>query len=158
VAAFVHQQIQELAGLPLNELRAEWQRSHPGKCMPDRLPRDLLVRTIAWKLQVKEFGQPSPALATRLDRLSAQLSGSGILDLEREARLKTGTTLVREWRGNTYRVTALDQGFLWDGQRYESLSEIARAITGVRWSGPRFFGLKQRTQTAPVNASAQPHG
>ena len=148
-------EIRRLTDLPLEQLRAEWHRWHPDRCFPDRLPRDLLVRTIAWQLQEKQFGRASPALATRLDRLSAQLSGSGILDLEREARLKTGTSLVREWRGQTHRVTALDEGFIWDGQRFESLSEIARAITGVRWSGPRFFGLKQRTRPVATAAAEQ---
>ncbi|MBA3670231.1 MAG: DUF2924 domain-containing protein [Sphingomonas sp.] len=149
----IKQRIDELARLPLEDLRSEWQRWHPDKSLPNRLPRDLLLRTIAWKMQEKQFGHVSSALIARLDKLSGQLSGSGSLDLEREIRLKTGTSIIREWHGQTYRVTALDEGFMWNEQRFESLSEIARAITGVRWSGPRFFGLKQRRRSGQNSAS-----
>lgn len=151
----VEQEIARLTGLPPDELRAEWHRWHTDEPLPGRLSRDLLVRTIAWKLQEKEFGHASTALTTRLEQLSRQLSRTGALDLEREAKVKIGTMLIREWRGQTYRVTAVDEGFQWNGQRYESLSEIARAITGVRWSGPRFFGLKQRARTVPGPQSSQ---
>jgi hypothetical protein len=154
MATDVATEIGRLTNLPLDELRAEWHQWHPDKCMPDRLSRDLLVRTIAWKLQEREFGKGPASLATRLDRLSKQLSGTGILDCEREAQVKNGTTLVREWQGQTYRVTALDDGFVWDEQRYVSLSEVARAITGVRWSGPRFFGLKQKHRSPAEQVDA----
>ncbi len=138
----VSAEIARLFALPLPELKAEWHRWHPEIQMPERLPRDLLVRTIAWKLQEQQFGARPAKLIRQLDQLSKQLSRSGSLDIEREAHLKVGTVLVREWHGNTHRVTALDDGFLYEGQAYASLSEIARAITGTRWSGPRFFGLK----------------
>ncbi len=58
-------------------------------------------------------------------------------------RLKPGSRLIREWRGEVYRVTVLDDGFDWRGTRYANLSQIARAITGARWSGPLFFGLRK---------------
>ncbi len=148
-------EIERLSNLPLDQLRAEWHYWHRDKRLPERLPRNLLVRTIAWKLQERDFGRAPATLSTRLDRLANQLSRSGILDCEREAQLKAGTTLVREWRGGTFRVTALDDGFLFDEQRYASLSEVAREITGVRWSGPRFFGLKQKHRTSGA-ASPEP--
>lgn len=151
-------EIARLQGLSLKDLRAEWHRWHPQMQMPHRLPRDLLVRTISWKLQEQEFGAFPAALARKLDRLSDQLTRSGSLDLERELRLKTGTKLIREWRGETYRVTAIDEGFLYDGQQYVSLSEVARAITGTHWSGPRFFGLKQRAGKPRIKASEQVGG
>lgn len=137
----VSAEITRLLALPIQHLRAEWHRWHPDIEMPERLSRDLLVRTIAWKLQEQQFGAAPSKLKRQLDQLSKQLSRSGSLDIEREAHLKVGTVLVREWHGNTHRVTALDDGFLYGGQSYASLSEIARAITGTRWSGPRFFGL-----------------
>ncbi len=62
------------------------------------------------------------------------------------ARLKAGTVLVREWHGTTHRITVLEEGFLCSGKRYRSLSEVARTITGSRWSGPLFFGLKSFAQ------------
>ena len=129
---------------PQPEVRSEWHRWHPGLSMPKGLPRDLLVRSIAWQMQAKEHGGLFPQLRRKLDALAAQLATSGDLDLEREVRLKPGTRLVREWRGRTYRVEVLSDGYLMDERRYASLSHVARVITGTRWSGPRFFRLKQR--------------
>lgn len=141
-------QIASLSDAPLADLRQAWQRHHAGVAMPDRLPRDLLVRSIAWKLQVAEQGNITPSVVRQLDRLTRQLAGSGDLDLEREARLKTGTKLVREWRGRTIRVLVLEDGYQFEDRRYASLSHVASAITGTKWSGPRFFGLKQRKRPA----------
>jgi hypothetical protein len=146
-------EIDRLTNLPLRALRREWYRAHPDKQMPKGLPRDLLVRTILWKLQERELGRLPPALTSKLQKLSAQLRKSGSLDVERHAVIKSGTTLLREWGGKTHRVTALDEGFLFRDQRFASLSEIAREITGTRWSGPRFFGLGQPV-SKPVAASS----
>lgn len=136
--------VTELLKAPLPELRAEWERWHPGLLLPKGLPRDLLVRSIAWQMQAKEQGGLAPGVIRHLESLAAQLATSGDLDLEREVRLKPGTRLVREWRGRTYRVEVLNDGYIMDERQYASLSHVARAITGTRWSGPRFFGLKQR--------------
>lgn len=137
-------EIRSLAALPVGELRQTWQRDHPRTALPDWLPRDLLVRTIAWQVQATAHGDTAPAVTRQLDRLAAQLAKSGDLDLEREVRLKVGTKLVREWRGRTLQVLVLEDGYLFEDRRYASLSHVASAITGTRWSGPRFFGLKQR--------------
>lgn len=137
-------ELERLRILPLGELREQWHRWHPDRELPDRLSRDLLIRTIAWQLQEKQLGSLSAALERRLVTLAKQLDRSGTLDMEREIAIKPGTRILREWRGETYRVTALDEGFAYDDRVYASLSEIARAITGTRWSGPRFFGLPQR--------------
>lgn len=112
--------------------------------MPHRLPRDLLVRSIIWKIQVGQHGALAPSAVRQLDRLNGQMARSGDLDLERETHLKVGTKLVREWRGRTIHVLVLEDGYLFEDRRYASLSYIATAITGTKWSGPRFFGLKQR--------------
>lgn len=140
--------IAALTVLPLGELRRTWQRHHPRTALPDRLPRDLLVRSIAWKLQVAEQGELAPDIIRKLDRLNQQLARSGDLDVERETRLKVGTKLVREWRGKTIHVLVLEDGYLFEDRRYASLSHVATAITGTKWSGPRFFGLKQRRRVA----------
>ncbi|HEV2464484.1 MAG TPA: DUF2924 domain-containing protein, partial [Acidobacteriaceae bacterium] len=63
--------------------------------------------------------------------------------LAAQFRIKPGTRLIRQWQGETHHVTVCDQGFEYNGQKYSSLSEIARLITGTRWSGPLFFGIKQ---------------
>lgn len=138
-------QIAALAAMPLAELRREWQHYHPGLIMPERLPRDLLVRSIAWKLQEQTFGGTPPAVSRQLAKMAGQLARSGSLDLEREVSLKPGAKLVREWRGCTYRVLVLSDGYQFEKRRYASLSHVARVITGTQWSGPRFFGLKQRS-------------
>ena len=135
-------EIDRLTALPLAQLRDEWHRWHPDRLMPERLPRDLLVRMIAWRMQEQASCSEINKLTRTLARMSDQLSRTGSLDLEREVRLKPGTRLLREWHGHTYRVTALEQSWLYDGKQFASLSEIAREITGTRWSGPRFFGLK----------------
>jgi Protein of unknown function (DUF2924) len=144
--------------MPLVALRQLWHRWHPDREMPHRLPRDLLVRTIAWQMQEREFGGIPKAVERRLAALSTQLARSGTLDLEREISIKPGTRILREWRGDTYRVTALDDGFAFDGRRYGSLTEIARAITGTRWSGPRFFGLHQAQGRGRSLSTSVPRG
>jgi hypothetical protein len=75
--------------------------------------------------------------------MARQLATTGTIEIEREVRLKTGTRLIREWRGRTYVAEVIEGGIELDGQRYASLSHVARAITGTRWSGPRFFGLRK---------------
>ncbi|MGE3745527.1 MAG: DUF2924 domain-containing protein [Sphingomonadaceae bacterium] len=141
-------EISLLTRMPLAELRRAWQRCHPRTTLPDRLPRDLLVRGIVWQRQVNGDGDLAAAAVRQLDRLAGQLERSGELDLERETRLKVGTRLVREWRGRTIRVLVAEDGYLFEDRRYASLSHVASAITGTRWSGPRFFGLKQRKRAA----------
>ena len=138
-------EIDRLSRLPLSSLRGEWHSAFPDRQMPVRLSRDLLVRTIASKLQEEVFGRVPPALTRELERLSRQLWKSGSLDLERATIVKPGTTLLREWRGETHRVIAIEEGFIFRDQRFASLTEIACLITGTRWSGPRFFGLSQRS-------------
>ena len=146
-------EVATLQAAPLPELRRVWQRYHPGVTIPRGLPRDLLVRGIAWQLQERAHGGLPTSVARQLEKLGAQLERSGELDLEREVTLKPGTRLVREWRERTIRVLVLEQGYLFEDRQYASLSHIARAITGTQWSGPRFFGLKQRGRTARVTGS-----
>ena len=137
---------------PLPVARSEWRRWHSGLQIPKRLPRDLIVRSVAWQMQAKERGGLAPLMVRQLDALAAQLATSGDLNMEREVRLKPGTRLVREWRGRIYRVEVLGDGYVMDERRYASLSHVARAITGTRWSGPRFFGLKQRERRSSREA------
>jgi len=150
----VEREIERLSALPLPALRVEWHHWHPDRAMPAQLPRDLLVRTIAWKLQEEAYGPFPAALTRKLERLAGQLERTGTLDLEREVVTKPGTLFVREWQGRTYRVVALADGFGMHDQHFSSLSEVARKITGTKWSGPRFFGLKQTPSGARVQRKA----
>ena len=133
----VAQQIEALRGLSTAQLRQEWQCAW--KEPAPRLGHDLLRRGIAWKLQEQEQGGLSRSCASELERLARQVERGRPLGLERVA--KPGTRLVRQWNGRTYHVAVMDDGFLFEDRRYGSLSQIAQAITGTKWSGPRFFGL-----------------
>jgi Protein of unknown function (DUF2924) len=106
--------------------------------------RELLVNTIAWHLQARQFGGLSPSVQRRLERLAAAIErGEPVRPLTATDRLHPGTTLERAWRGETHVVTVVADGFTYRGRRYRSLSQIARRITGTRWNGPAFFGLRQ---------------
>ncbi len=132
-----------LAELDTARLRREWRRlyrSHP----PLHIRRDLLVLAIAWKLQERVHGGLTTAQKRKLAGIAEDLGKNGDLSVNRAIRMKPGMRLVREWRGETHTVLVLEDGFEWNGERRRSLSAIAREITGTRWSGPLFFGLKPR--------------
>jgi Protein of unknown function (DUF2924) len=142
----------ELAGLldrSTQELRLVWCQLHRAG-PPVGLSRDLLTRAVAYDLQERTHGGASAALRRRLQSL-AEASEKGALAVDRGIVLKTGTTLVRQWRGHTHTVLVQKDGFEHEGQRYRSLTVIAERITGAHWSGPRFFGLAKR---APASAPA----
>ncbi len=124
------------------QLRAAW-RDEWRKPAPPIGP-DLLRRGIAWRMQVRVNGGLPTAVGKAIDRALTQLQRTGELGSSRGISLKPGTRLVREWRGVTYHVLVLDDGFEHEGRRYSSLSHIVRAITGTNWSGPLFFGLRKR--------------
>ena len=141
----IAQKLMALESMSLPELRAEWRRlfrSHP----PRHIREDLLVLAIAWKIQVKTRGGLTAAEKRRLVRMAADLKVPGQQLKNSSIRVKAGSRLVREWRGKTHNVLALENGFEWNGQSWRSLSAIARAITGTPWSGPRFFGLQRKTE------------
>lgn len=137
--------------VPVTTLRLLWEQVH-GAPPPQGLGRELLARAISWQEQEKREGRFPPALKRELARLAEQLGRSGDLDIERQLSLKTGTRLVREWHGRSCHVTVLEDGFLFEDRRYASLTQIARSVTGANWSGPRFFGLRQRTKAPAAGA------
>ncbi len=132
-------EIEALPDLSIEELRGLWQDIY-GYPAPAAFRRKLLARGIAYEHQAKRYGGLSPSISRRLQRLANDLSSGKTR--ARSAKLKTGTRLVRDWNGITHVVDVVDGGFVWRGERYRSLSVVARAITGARWSGPRFFGLR----------------
>ncbi len=139
-SAGLEQEIGVLADLPRPDLVERWQalyRSDP----PKGISRPLLVRAVAYEMQVKRYGGLKPATCRRLRKIAHGLAVGHEVNVLAPPKLKPGARLVREWNGSTHVVEAVEGGFTWNGERHSSLSAIARAITGVRWSGPRFFGL-----------------
>lgn len=133
-------ELKEISALPVQDLRKRWHtlfRTAP----PPAFGPDLLRRGIAQQLQEDAYGGLTGAPGKLLNQLIAQSAKSnGKITAPR--RIKAGAILVREWKGETHRITVLDSGFAFEGKSYSSLSEIARLITGTRWNGPRFFGLR----------------
>ena len=134
-------EIARLRGLDLVGLQARW-RTMFGRRAPAHIPKHLLLRIIAYRLQADLHGDLDPATARSLDRL-AKAGASRSVPLPAASSVRPGTVMVREWDGVLHRVMALDEGYAWNGTSYRSLSQVARAITGTRWNGPRFFGLRE---------------
>ncbi len=109
---------------------------------PNAFGPDLLRRSIAHRIQAKAYGELSTPTRRMLDRLvkAAMAKPNGRLELPR--RMKPGSELIRTWKGRSYRVTVMADGFAYNGKTFASLSEIASKITGTNWNGPRFFGLR----------------
>jgi hypothetical protein len=134
----------EIAGLSkadIKDLRERWKTLY-GKEPSGHIGRSILIGVIAYRLQEKAFGGLKPSAQRILDRVCDGRGESA----QPRSRAGAGTVLIREWRGVRHRVIVLDNDVVYRGRRYKSLSEVARAITGTRWSGPLFFGLKRRAK------------
>lgn len=135
----VAKEVEALAGLTLNPLRDVW-RDRFDEEPPPIGSSDFLRRSIAERIQMEVEGS-DPLLQRDLDRLARKQSTGQSL-VPAGPRLKTGAILVREWRGETHRVEVTGDGYRWRGEHHRNLSAIASAITGTRWNGPKFFGLR----------------
>lgn len=146
----VSKELAGLAELDLEVLRRRWRRL-TGPPAPEHITKQLLIRLVAYRIQADVFGDldgPSKKLLRRIAEQKAK-AGTGVPTLEslnvssRGARsLAPGTVIGREHGGTMHQVMVLAEGFAWNGATYRSLSEVAFAITGTRWNGPRFFGLR----------------
>ena len=139
------------------DLRAEWLRLY-GCDPPPKLRRELLMAAIAYRLQEQAFGGLRPELRRQLRSIAEQARGGGEPTVTVAPSIKPGTRLLREWQGRTHEVLVGDDGFVWQETRYRSLSQIARAITGTRWSGPVFFGLRTRAVTGTRRPQSEVDG
>jgi hypothetical protein len=143
----VEDEIAHLRGLDLKGLRARW-RSVLQRPAPDHLPRHLLFAIIAYRIQADCFGD--------LDHETRQLlSGTAMSERlvcfdQKRTKLTPGTVLVREWDRQSQRVMVMSDGFAWNGLTYDSLSKVAFAITGTKWNGPRFFGLRDKEDRSAI--------
>ena len=149
----VNREIASLSGLSRAELRIRWRQCYQSMT-PDRLSRDLLTRGIAFKIQEHALGGLSQSTKRKLQSLAKRLKTEDRTAFDPGPTLKLGAKLVREWHNRTHTVIVREDGFDYNGQRYRSLSHIARLITGVHWSGPRFFGLRQ-SQSARIRPEAK---
>ena len=128
----------ELPGLTLAQLRAQWQRQFGAP--PALRSRDLFRRALAERLQMEAFGG-NPAYEQRLRAELARLS-PGRKPVVDRPRYRAGAMLEKVWQGRRHHVAVMANGYRWEGKTFSSLSAVARAITGARWNGPRFFGLR----------------
>jgi hypothetical protein len=131
-----------LPELELSQLRQQWRALYKSDASP-HLSRELLLRAIAYRMQEVALGGLRPERQRQLRQAAQEFNETGEIRRRARLELKSGTRLVREWRGKTYEVLVLDDGFSWQGTHYRSLSVVARKITGTPWSGPLFFGLKR---------------
>ena len=119
-------------------------RSAYGTEPPARSSGKLLVSAIAYRMQERAFGGLKPSVRRLLERVSEEAGGCRILPTRPVTRASAGTVLIRDWQGKSHHVTVLDRGVLYRKKNYRSLTQVARVITGCRWSGPLFFGLRGR--------------
>jgi hypothetical protein len=133
-----------LKAMSVNELKTEWQALFDAPAPNNS--RTFLESRLAYRIQELIYGGPDKQTRRLLDLLADEVEGT----LTRKSQIAdprnpvVGTKLIREWDGVAHTVTVLKEGFEWGGQRYKSLSAVARAITGTRWNGYRFFGLRER--------------
>jgi Protein of unknown function (DUF2924) len=146
--ASVEDEITHLRGLDLGGLRSRWQSVFQ-RPAPVHLARNLLFAVIAYRVQADCYGDLDHATRQVLDRSVTKETGRvtsarlASFDQKR-SKLTPGTVLVREWDRQSQRVMVMADGFAWNGQTYDSLSKVAFAITGTKWNGPRFFGLRDK--------------
>lgn len=136
------EQMPESTRFATSALRAGWAALF-GRPPPNSISGRLLEYAASYHIQAKRHGGLKPAVRRRLLQVGGSRTSSVDAALRRKpaGTLPPGSRLVREWRGRSHTVEVAEDGFLYAGRHYRSLSEVARAITGARWSGPRFFGL-----------------
>ena len=157
--AVLREAVANLAALDLAGVRLQWRNVFGGSA-PMHLPKPLLARILGYRLQADAFGDLPDTVRRTLEsfgaRGSARAGQAGGDGSPCRRRIKPGSILVREWDGHLHRVMALEQGFAWDGKTYPSLSQVAGAITGGHWNGPRFFGLTGSKATARAAETIAP--
>ena len=142
-------EIAQLRGLDLKGLRARW-KAVLGHTAPLHLPPHLLFGVLAYRIQADALGDLDKQTIQLLKRIGSAGSANDVAPVmaafdQRRRDLLPGTVLTREWNGRTHRVVRMADAFSWEGRTYDSLSSVAFAITGTKWNGPRFFGLRDKT-------------
>lgn len=151
----VEAELDRLASMPIVQLRLRYRelfRAEP----PKAFGPDLLRRSIAHRIQEKAYGELCRPVQRLLDQMVRAFAAKPDSKLVLPPRIKPGSILVRNWKGKSYRVTVTTDGFAYDGTSYRNLSEIAQHITGTRWNGPRFFGLRIKQPEAIAPPARKP--
>jgi hypothetical protein len=138
-------EIATLTEATLPDLKSRWRVLY-GTEPPPRISRDLLTRAIAYRIQEKALGGLSPSTRRLLAKVAADASARRPIRVTPAPTLNPGTVLLRDWRGTQHQVIVREHGVEFQGKRYKSLSQVAHRITGSKWSGPLFFGLKAKPQ------------
>jgi hypothetical protein len=150
-------EIAHLRGLSIKGLRSRWLGVFQ-RAAPAHLTQHLLFAVIAYRMQADHFGDLDQATRQLLNKVVAKEVGPPLSARlasfdQKLTKLTPGTILVREWDRQSQRVMVLAHGFAWNGQTYDSLSKVAFAITGTKWNGPRFFGLRDKEDRSRTEAS-----
>jgi hypothetical protein len=127
------------------DLKEHWRALYCNE-PPRHVSRDLLVHALAYRIQEKALGGLKPFTRRLLAKVAADASARRSFQVAPQPDLKPGTVLLREWHGTQHQVIVREDGIVFRGKSYKSLSEVAYRITGTKWSGPRFFGLKSNHQ------------
>ena len=138
-------EIEELQEATCANLKESWRalyRSEP----PRRISRDLLIRALAYRIQEKALGGLRPSMRRLLAKVAADASVRRPIQVAPEPNIRPGMVLLREWQGTQHQVIVREDGIVFKGKQYKSLSQVAFRITGTKWSGPLFFGLKANRQ------------
>jgi hypothetical protein len=156
-ASAVEAEVARIATMNKADLRSVWRikyKSDP----PRAFGPDLLRRSLAYRVQEDVFGGLPARTKRELDHLIALLSKKPTSRIELPRRIRPGAVLIREWKDKVVRVTVVENGFLFEGKTFSSLSEIALLITGTKWNGPRFFGLRIPPKAKAPAAAADSRG
>ena len=144
--------IAELFGLSRHQLLGRWQELY-GKTPPSGIRREVMIPFLAYRIQENAQGGLTASARAQIKSVARNLECAGnSLNRSTRLRIKTGTRILRRWRREMHEVSVTETGYEYRGHGYRSLSEIARLITGTRWSGPAFFGVRKsaskRVQTS----------
>jgi hypothetical protein len=147
-------EISALHSASIIQLRQRWKALY-GTEPPRRASRDLMTRAVAYRIQERALGGLSASTRRLLERVADDIGGRRPAKVPSIRKVHAGAILLREWGGVQHQVTVLESGVLFRGKQYRSLSEVARLITGSRWSGPLFFGLKKRSREEATGDGAR---
>ena len=152
-AGAIEAELIKLTLLPISDLRKIWKERLDGE-PPAVRSREVMVRLLGWRLQAEALGGLDVASERKLREIGDALERTGTYRPKLRRDLSPGIVITREWKGVVHKVSVTDQGFEYEGRHFKSLSDVARTITGTRWSGPRFFGLEQKPQPTARRAAS----